>query len=651
MTQETKMTALGSLWAYYHTVKHLSMHQIVHRLKLLAFRHLERRFGTTVLRYYTGRLKGTVTTCEPGLQQHAAVWKNLLNLTWDKERRLETAKDLLQNQFTFLNETRKLSGQALWTCKDASQLWRYQVHYFDYTVDLAIAYHVTGNQVFYDKFVELVYSWLDHNPPGMPDAWHPYPLSLRIVNLLYARSFFATPLAEDKVFRTRLEQAMALQLDYLTHHLEHDVRGNHLLKNAKALTIGGVFLVGNRCKQWRQIGLELLEREAREQVLPDGGHFERSLLYHLIVLQDLAETCIVLRGAGHLVPDELVQSVKGMTAFAREMLHPDGDIPLFGDAELIGPKRVEVVLSLAEAAVDGTYCTDSPGALNILLSGKPRTQIKSETPLTRTRAYPQTGYYVFRSGSDYLSVDCGEPCPAYLPAHAHSDMLSYELSLGGFRFIVDAGTYEYRAGKWRQLFRSTGAHNTLMVNGLEQSKPWGSFRLAERAVVLGAQMRVHGDGIESFTGLYRAPYGGQAGFIHQRSILWVDRSYWIVVDLVEGARTLEGVNRILFSPECNLQVADEIITAEHNGVMLHVIPAPGASLSMAEGWYAPHFGEIQRTTRIALKWCNDNGRLVTAYALIPGPLVPTAFKLRVQHDEVLITDHIREFAWPITRLQ
>ena len=78
-------------------------------------------------------------------------------------------------------------------------------------------------------------------------------------------------------------------------------------------------------------------------------------------------------------------------------------------------------------------------------------------------------------------VDGGPGGPDHLMAHAHADLFSYELSLFGERFVVDTGVYEYPAGPMRQYVRSTAAHNTASVDGVDQIECWDSFRVARRA--------------------------------------------------------------------------------------------------------------------------------------------------------------------------
>jgi hypothetical protein len=621
--------------AYYHTVKHLSAGQVWHRLKLMTLREFDKRFGKHAWSYYRRRL-GPLAAAEPLLVRGQP--ETFHHQAFDLQRRLERADDLLADTFTFLNETRIASGIELWRCPTASQLWRYQVHYFDYTVDLAVAYLATGRVVYYNKFKELVESWVKHNWPGVPDAWHPYPLSLRVVNWLYACSWFSDALALDNAFRALLEEAIQVQLSYLEDHLEFDVRGNHLLKNAKALVLGALHFTNSaRAQQWLTTGVQVLEREAAEQVLPDGGHFERSWLYHLIVLQDYAEAVFFLKIARQTVPVTLTAAVRRMVAYIQATLHPDHDIPLFGDTELVGPERLESVVGFAQAVLSSEQATPACAALNGTPASTPSSPARTNVPPEGLLSFPQTGYFGFRSGSNFLLVDCGDPCPSYLPAHAHADMLSFELSIGGRRFVVDAGTFEYGAGPNRQAFRSTLSHNTLIVNGQEQSEAWGAFRLARRAEVLTARNTLDRD-VEAFTGAYHTPVGG---FVHQRSILWVRRRYWVVVDQVWGRGSLKGRNQLLLAPDWTLNVMKGTISASSEVATMTIRPVDGATLLVEPGWYAPTFGERYRTNRVILETPLHVNQFTTAYVIAP---IGEGTSVTLTTDELQLDDGR---SWPL----
>jgi uncharacterized heparinase superfamily protein len=181
-------------------------------------------------------------------------------------------------------------------------------------------------------------------------------------------------------------------------------------------------------------GVELLERELPVQVLPDGGHYERSPVYHLVVLRDLLEIAAAADVPG------LAGAIERMYGFAAGLGRPDGAPALFNDGGL----------DLAPAL-------DLPSA---------------EEGLS---VFADTGYAVLRTPRVWLAFDCGQPAPPYLPAHAHADALSFQLWVDGSPVVVDPGTFTYEPGAQRDWFRGTRAHSTVAVDG-DQFELWGAFR-------------------------------------------------------------------------------------------------------------------------------------------------------------------------------
>src|SRR5690349_7908281 len=147
----------------------------------------------------------------------------------------------MAGRFTLLGETRARS----WTAADASHLWRFHLHYFDYARDLAIFALYRDRASAYDAFRELAASWIDAHPRLGGDAWHPYTISLRIVNWCEAAVVFHPELERDSDFAARLYGSIAAQAQFLSRHIEHDVRGNHVLENARGLLWVAAFFEGS----------------------------------------------------------------------------------------------------------------------------------------------------------------------------------------------------------------------------------------------------------------------------------------------------------------------------------------------------------------------------------------------------------------------
>jgi uncharacterized heparinase superfamily protein len=270
-----------------------------------------------------------------------------------------------------------------------------------------------------------MHGWIDANPPRPGDAWHPYTTSTRVGNWIAALTLLPD-LADAHV-----RESLWRQLLHLSRNVENDILGNHLIRNARALVLGGTaFGKEDLVEQ----GLTLLERELPVQVLPDGGHYERSPVYHLVVLRDLLE--VEAAAPGSVAADVLQR----MRAFAAALSRPDGRPALFNDASL----------TLAPAL-------DLPA------------------PPEGLAVFPETGYAVWRRADLWLAFDCGPPSPPYLPAHAHADALSIQLWLGSRPAVVDPGMPTYEAGPERDWFRGTRAHSTVAVDG-DQFELWGAFR-------------------------------------------------------------------------------------------------------------------------------------------------------------------------------
>src|SRR5207244_169283 len=116
----------------------------------------------------------------------------------------------------------------------------------------------------------------------------------------------------EAAFRHELLASAYAQLRFLSRNLEHDVRGNHLIANLRALVCGAIFFEGDEPRRWRGVALWLLEIEIGEQVLPDGGHFERNPAYHLLVLRDLGD---IWRWLGAAAPPWLHDAIARMIVF------------------------------------------------------------------------------------------------------------------------------------------------------------------------------------------------------------------------------------------------------------------------------------------------------------------------------------------------
>lgn len=308
---------------------------------------------------------------------------------------------------------------------DGSALALYNAHYHDAVGATAIV------------------RWIDENPPFHGIGWEPYPTSLRVVN------WSKWLLAGNEPVGGMLA-SLALQAEHVARNLERHLLGNHLIANAKALLFAGTLLQHDR---WLRIGESLLRRELDEQILDDGGHFERSPMYHALIAEDLLDLDNLLERFGERVPK--------MLDWLATMTHPDGQIAFFNDAALgVGPTLVKL------CAYAGGRAEARP-----------------------TRLLPDSGFARLVNDRAVVIADVGSVGPRYQPGHAHAGTLSFELSIDGQRTVVNSGTSTYAAGPQREWERSTAAHNTVVVEGRDSSEVWASFRVGRRARVVERSLR------------------------------------------------------------------------------------------------------------------------------------------------------------------
>jgi uncharacterized heparinase superfamily protein len=347
-------------------------------------------------------------------------------------------------EFRFLGERHALQARADWNDPARSQLWLYNLHYLD---DL----NAQGGADRSAWHQGLIGRWIAENPLGWGTGWEPYPVSRRLVNLIKWSLGGGSP-------DTGAINSVAVQARWLRPRFEWHLRGNHLLANAKALVFAGAWFAGAEADAWLAQGMRVLGRQLPEQILADGGHFERSPMYHSLVLEDLLDVCNILRAYALPVPDSWSAYAARMYAWLKMLSHPDGEIAFFNDA------------AFGVAAAPAQLEDYARRVLGVI-----------PEPALTTTLLKASGYARLACGKAVLPADCAPVGPDYLPAHAHADTLSFELSLDGARVLVNSGTSEYGTGAERQRQRGTAAHNTVSLDGQDSSEVWHGFRVARRA--------------------------------------------------------------------------------------------------------------------------------------------------------------------------
>lgn len=464
---------------------------------------------------------------------------------------------------TFLNESGPLYD---WQNPHKSQLWLYNLHYFD---DLTAAGYTHRQGVHRD----MIERWMADNPPFDGVGWEPYPLSLRIVNWIKWLLLGNEPVAG-------LSENLAQQAHALSQQVEYHLRGNHLLANAKALVFAGTFFRGKAPARWLKSGLQLLDEQLDEQLLKDGGHFERSPMYHNIILLDLLD--LIQLGQLYREADiarwlpRLRAAAAGMAGWTESMLHPDGQIPFFNDAAF--------------------GITPEPRA--ILEYGRELGVLPSSVDST-VRHFDESGYIVVQGHEQLALLDVAPIGPDYIPGHAHADTLSFEWSLFGHRVLVNSGTSEYGLSNERMRQRGTAAHNTVLVRGENSSEVWAGFRVARRAVPFDVKLGVAGE-----CSVVKASHNGYHRLFPQ---VTHTREWRVMPGVFEVSDSLVGWYRhavayFHFHPAIRVVACGEHFSCTlPGGRRCEVRVTGGSAVIEASSWH-PEFGISQPSQRLAINF-------------------------------------------------
>ncbi len=400
---------------------------------------------------------------------------------------------------------------------DAKIVWEPNRHH--QLVVLGRAYRAFGEKRYADAVTRQIHSWIDANPFGYGMNWRsPLELGIRVINWAWALDLLRGQGGAPPAFDERILETVWRHLWEITRKYSRgSSANNHLVGEA-----AGVF-VGSACfpdlpgaREWRAGSIDILSREILRQTYADGCTREQAFGYHLFVLQFFLVVGIVARRVGLDLPPQAWERIEKMLEFAGT-LSEGGTPPMFGDCDdgyvldlAGGGNDVRELLAVGAVLFDrpdfkersgafgeAAYWLLGPGAA-ASYDGLPSS---GAVPVLRSRAFSEAGLYLLQrghlNGDDRISVlfDCAELGYTNIAAHGHADVLGFTLRVSGRDVFVDPGTYDYFTYPgWRTYFRSTAAHNTVEIDGQDQSVMQGPFLWGDRAAPKLTRFETGGSG-------------------------------------------------------------------------------------------------------------------------------------------------------------
>ncbi len=498
------------------------------------------------------------------------------------------ARDILCGQLRFINQTEMIGWPPDWNRDDLPKLWLYNLHYFEWI------WAFSGDE--FDSAKVAALDWMRRYPLARNSVgWEPYPTALRLMN--WCSFFFGEHGDRTRAeadFTPKVWASIWLQAEWLSRRLEYHLLGNHLLEDAAALALVGACFDGPDAARWLDTGLSLLREQTAEQILADGLHFERSPMYH----SRMVYLFLTLFNTGNSRIQMIVGPVlKRMLGALERTVHPDGQIALLNDSAF------------------GIYnASEELFEYGVKLGVISLERGKQSGPW----ALPDAGYYGY-GGEDgsYIICDAGPLGPDYIPGHSHADMLSFEMSLRGYRIIVDSGVHDYEWSITRDYCRSTRAHNTVEIAGMDQAEMWGAFRVARRGYPKNVRWKPllqDFDLSASHTGYSHHP--GRIG--HARTFTWQNEGFLRVSDRITTASDVECISHVHLHPDCRCerQGDREFLVHYPAGSFLVNFYGPG-KVDCNKGSYHPEFYTSHANTVLVHAWTATPGGQETGFTIEP----------------------------------
>lgn len=388
---------------------------------------------------------------------------------------------------------------------DIKYLWEPNRHL--HLVTLAQAYRLTADARYLRAIERQLDSWFEqcrylHGPNWASSL----ELGIRLINWSITWQLLGGLNSElfqgerGSAFRDRWLRVIYQHLHFIAgHYSRFSSANNHLIGEAAGVYIGAVtWPFWPQARRWRTQARRELTREALLQNARDGVNREQAIAYQQFVADFLLFAALAGRHNGDEFPREYWERLQAMIGFVASVIDVGGHVPMIGDAD----DGYVVTLSPAAGFCPYRSLLATGAALfgrgdykakagdfddkSRWLLGRAGVEaferVSSAPPVDAVgRAFPEGGYYIL--GCDFdtpdevrIVADAGALGYQRIAAHGHADALSFTLSFAGREFLIDPGTYAYHTEReWRNYFRGTAAHNTVRVDGEDQSVNGGNF--------------------------------------------------------------------------------------------------------------------------------------------------------------------------------
>jgi hypothetical protein len=527
---------------------------------------------------------------------------------------------------------------------DVKYIWELNRH--QHLVPLAKAYHITGDERYASEVIAQLLSWIEQCPCMTGINWTTAEQAgLRLINWIWAYEWIRGAHCVTEMFLSRFLRSIHQHLRFITqNYSRHSSANNHLIAEASGVFVATVYFPEiKNAAAWRAASQAILAEQALRQNHPDGINAEQATAYHCLVLEYLLIAGLLGEQNGFPFSPVYWQRLEMMMEVVAALMDCRGQLPNLGDDDngsvvtmgtpspsrarsilatgavlfgredfralapsfdertfwLLGASRTQMIAEAAECSYQvsgpGSWahisCFDATRAAGVLADRR----VAPRSNGMGSRAF-ESGLCVMRSGDapedEVIAVfDCAPLGYGSLAAHGHADALSLTLTVSGREILVDPGTYVYHSlREWRDYFRGTSAHNTIRVDGQDQSVIAGSFMWSDKASAILECWESNG-GRDLVRGHHTGYFRLADPVLHRREVAYDKEERIIrIVDTIEAEGQHEIEQFFHFSERCRIRSEADAWIIENDGVRVELRADNQFELMLVKGQENPPLG-------------------------------------------------------------
>lgn len=561
---------------------------------------------------------------------------------------LETAESLIKHSFHLFGKSLELGEKISWQVDPLTQnqwpnefyagidtrdgkttggvKWVWELNRHHHFVTLGKAYFLSGDERFAQELLKQWQAWIEENPPLQGINWtSSLELALRLINWSWALAFVRCSSALTDVLFSQIMQSIAEQAIYISRHRSaHSSANNHLIGEVAGLAVVALcFPWLPHSVEWRDTSLNTLKLELERQISTDGVPAEQAISYLGFVLDFNLIVWQLAQLNGFDTPEIWHDRLSAACDFICHIMDNAGNIPAFGDSDDAWVVRLDdrrqpnnycSILVTAAAILHRSDlkscagCWDEKSQWLLGDTGRHSFEELPAGPLQpSSRIFKEGGYAAFRSPNSVIVSDFGPLGYLSTAAHGHADALSITAAVNGLPLLIDPGTYAYQeGGAWRDYFRSTAAHNTIVVDGRSQSEIKGTFLWGHKAnaSLLFSQLGTNEDRL-------LAEHDGYANFgtILRRVVIFCKPDWLLIGDELRGTGAHQIEQFWHIHPAWQVEIKDNRALLSRQNYELEafftntsdsMITTHRGETDPIRGWYSSQYGQKEPATTIRI---------------------------------------------------